>query len=476
VPKDVPEPHDPDLAATWDGVRAQLRTEVPDYTFHIWLDPLELAARRGARLFVRAPEHIRTWVEERYMPLLTTAAGRALGRAAQVEVVAPGWQAPDDDPREMPAGLSAVAPDECSLNPKYTFDQFVIGDGNRLAHAAALAVAEMPGQAYNPLYICGPPGLGKTHLLHAIGNYVRAYGNGLTVRYTTVETFTSEFVTAIRGGGIDKFHDRFRHADVLLVDDVQFLAEKLKTEEEFFHTFNALYESGAQIVCTSDRRPDDIAALEARLRERFSSGLIAELETPSPTVRLQILRTRARLDALHGVPDDTLATIAAHVSSSVRALEGALIRVVAYASLRGETPTPELARTILERLYPRPASAAPTLADIQAATSAALGVTRESLLAQDRRPKVALARQVAMYLARELTDASLPAIGKEFGGRNHTTVMHAHRRIAGSIATDTATAAAVHGVRSRLSDRTSCDTPQVAHRGRSSHEPAPEAN
>ena len=334
----------------------------------------------------------------------------------------------------------------------------------------------MPAQAYNPLYICGPPGLGKTHLLHAIGNYVREYGNGLTVRYTTGETFTTEFVAAIRGGGMDAFHERFRHADVLLVDDVQFLVEKLKTEEEFFHTFNALLESGAQIVLTSDRPPQDIAALEARLRERFAAGLIAELDPPSPTVRLQILKTRARLDALHGVPDETLAAIAAHVSSSVRALEGALIRVVAYASLRGETPTPDLARTILERLYPRPASAAPTLADIQTATSAALDVPRESLLAQDRRPKVAFARQVAMYLARELTDASLPAIGREFGGRNHTTVMHAHRRIADALATDTTTAAAVDGVRSMLSDRPSCDTAQVAHRGRSSDEPAPEAN
>jgi chromosomal replication initiator protein len=480
VPDHVPDPPDPELAATWDGVRTELRAEVTDYTFHAWLDPLELAARHRSRLFVRAPEHIRSWVEERYHDLLTAAAERVVGTDAQVEVVAEDWR--DEQPSGGQGGRAGTRrpgadTDDSTLNPRYRFEQFVIGDGNRLAHAAALAVAELPAQAYNPLFICGPPGLGKTHLLHAIGNYVREFGNGLTVRYATGEQFMTEFIDAIRGkGDMDDFRGRFRDVDVLLVDDVQFLVEKLKTEEEFFHTFNSLLESGAQIVLTSDRPPHDIAALEARLRERFAAGLVAELDPPSPTVRLQILKTRARLDALTGVPDDTLATIAAHVSSSVRALEGALIRVVAYASLQGETPTPDLARTILERLYPRPAAAAPTVEDIQTATADELRVPRESLLAHDRRPNVAFARQVAMYLAREMTDESLPAIGKEFGGRNHTTVMHAHRRIAEQLATDTGTAAAVDGVRSRLSDRPSCDTQQVAHRGRSSDEPAPEAN
>jgi chromosomal replication initiator protein len=267
--------------------------------------------------------------------------------------------------------------------------------------------------------------------------------------------FTTEYVTASRGGGMPAFHDRFRHADVLLIDDVQFLAEKTKTREEFFHTFNSLYEAGSQLVLTSDRPPGELDALESRLRERFACGLIAELEPPSLDVRMAILRTRARLDALHGVPDDTLAEIARHVSSSVRALEGALIRVVAYASLRGDTPTPDLARALLERLYPHPADAStPTLADIQTATAEAMDVSRDALLAQDRRPKVALARHVAMYLARELTDESLPAIGREFGGRNHSTVMHAHRRIQASVASDADTAKVVDGVRGRLGQAT----------------------
>ena len=342
-------PPDSDLESTWDAVRRELRAEVPDFTFHIWLEPLELAARRGTRLFVRAPDHIRTWVDERYRPLLTGAAARVVGSNAQLEIVDCEWRDEEGDLHHAPQVASPPG-DESFLNPKYTFDQFVIGDGNRLAHGAALAVAEQPGQTYNPLFIYGPPGLGKTHLLHAIGNYVCAYGGGLTVRYATVEMFTSEFTAAVRGAAnMDEFRERFRHADVLLIDDVQFLAEKLRTEEEFFHTFNALYETGAQIVLTSDRQPADIEALEARLRERFACGLIAELEPPGLDVRLAILRTRARLDALHGVPDDTLTEIARHVTSSVRALEGALIRVVAYASLRG--------RDAHARSGPRPARA-----------------------------------------------------------------------------------------------------------------------
>jgi chromosomal replication initiator protein len=452
VPEHVPSPPDDDLTRTWHSVRSELRAEVPDMTFHIWLEPLELAARRGTHLFVRAPDHIRTWVEERYLPLLAGAATKVLGSKAQLEIVDADWAAEQDDQHAHDAPPVAGPPGDASfLNPKYTFEQFVIGDGNRLAHGAALAVAEQPGQTYNPLFIQGPPGLGKTHLLHAIGNYVRAYGGGLTVRYATAEMFTTEYVTASRGGGMRDFHDRFRQADVLLIDDVQFLAEKTKTREEFFHTFNSLYEAGSQLVLTSDRPPGELDALESRLRERFACGLIAELEPPSLEVRMAILRTRARLDALHGVPDDTLAEIARHVSSSVRALEGALIRVVAYASLRGDTPTPDLARALLARLYPpTDESGAPTLAAIQTATAEAMDVSRDELLAQDRRPKVAMARQVAMYLARELTDESLPAIGREFGGRNHSTVMHAHRRIKASVASDANTARVVDGVRDRL--------------------------
>jgi chromosomal replication initiator protein len=383
-------------------------------------------------------------VEERFRPLLRTAASRA-GTARGVEVVDADWEAPAISPPAATAQQSSTG-----LNPRYIFDQFVICDGNRLGHAAALAVAEMPSQAYNPLFIHGKPGLGKTHLLHAIGNYVQAYGDGLTVRYATVEEFTAAFVMAMRNKDNSAFRERFRGADVLLVDDIQFLAEKLKTEEEFFHTFNALYESGAQLVIASDRKPRDIGILEARLLERFEHGLVAELEPPDFEARMAILRKRARIDSQE-VADETLAEVARYVNASVRSLEGALIRVVAYASLRGEVPTPALARQVLERLYPRSEDEAVcTLEQVQEAAADLFGVSRAELLARDRTPRVSFARQVAMYVAREVTTETLPAIGRGFGGRNHTTVLHAHRRIAADMARDEDTLEAVDALRVRL--------------------------
>jgi chromosomal replication initiator protein len=435
----------PDLAPLWDAVRAELRTEVTEVTFHIWLEPLAAVARGAGVLYIRAPEHVRTWVEDRFHSLIAGAVMRAAG-IPRVEIVEPDWAPPSDV--AAPAAARGAG-----LNPRYTFDQFVIGDGNRLAHAAALSVAEMPSQAYNPLFVHGRPGLGKTHLLHAIGNYVQAYGGGLNVRYATVEEFTSGFVRAVRTGDTSAFRERFRDVDVLLVDDVQFLAEKLKTEEEFFHTFNALYDAGSQLVVTSDRRPRDIEKLEQRLRERFEHGLIAELEPPDLEVRLAILRKRARLDQLDGVPEETLFEVARHVTASVRTLEGALIRVVAYASLRGASPSPELAREVLERLHPSAGDPRDhTVDQIQAAAAAAFGVTREEMLARDRTPRVSFARQVAMYLSREMTNETLPAIGRRFGGRNHTTVLHAHKRIARDMASDRETLDAVESLRRRLDD------------------------
>jgi chromosomal replication initiator protein len=453
VPDDVPTRIADELRETWDAIRRTLRDEVTDYTFHIWLEPLDLAARQGGTLFVRAPEHIRSWVGERYLPLLRSAAGRATDEQFAVEIVGADWSAPEPSPAGSEPRRSAGGRSGDGLNPKYTFEQFVICDGNRLAHGAALTVAEMPAQAYNPLFIYGKPGLGKTHLLHAIGNYVKSFDKGLSVRYATIEEFTSAFVGAVRGGGdAAAFRGRFRDADVLLIDDVQFLAEKVRTEEEFFHTFNSLYESGRQLVLTSDRPARDIEALETRLRERFESGLVTELEPPDFQARLAILQKRARLDALGDVADETLATIAERVSTSVRALEGALIRVVAFASLRGEVATADLAQRVLERLYPCTApSGDPTIDDIKCATAEAFGVTPEQLLAHDRRPRIALARQVAMYLARELTQETLPAIGRSFGGRNHSTVLHAHKRIAFDIQHDNDTFTAVEKLRSQLS-------------------------
>jgi chromosomal replication initiator protein len=436
----------------WDAVQSELRSEITEVTFHIWLQPLEPAALLGGTLFVRAPEHIRTWVEERFRPLIATAARKAGSALRGVEVVDTDWVAP------ATTGSQATADEQqqvaTGLNPRYTFDQFVICDGNRLGHAAALAVAEMPAQAYNPLFIHGKPGLGKTHLLHAIGNYVQAYGDDLAVRYATVEEFTDAFVKAMRAKDNRAFRERFRGADVLLIDDIQFLAEKMRTEEEFFHTFNSLYESGAQLVIASDRKPRDLGVLEARLQERFEHGLVAELEPPDFEARMAILRKRARIDSLAGVADDTLAEVARYVNASVRSLEGALIRVVAYASLRGESATPGLARQVLERLYPGggPGDTC-TIEAIQEAAADLFDISRAQLLARDRTPHVAYARQIAMYVARELTDETLPTIGRDFGGRNHTTVLHAHRRVAAEMASDPRTFEAVGALRARVGER-----------------------
>ena len=433
-----------ELETIWDAVRRELRRDVTDFSFHIWLDPLEPAGCEAGILYVRAPEHVRSWVRDRYGSVLRGAARRA--GIDDVELVDNSWTAPSAG--ALPAILKPALGN--GLNPKYTFEQFVIGDGNRMAHAAALAVAEMPAQAWNPLFIHGPPGLGKTHLLHAIGNYVRRYGEGLRVRYATVEEFMAEFVQAIRRRSTDGFRERFRDVDVLLLDDVQFLADKVRTKEELFHTFNALYESGRQLVFTSDRGPTDLEAFEDRLKERFECGLVAEVVPPDADVRLAILRKRVLQDGLEDVPDETLEAVARTVGASVRVLEGALIRVVAYASLADKPPTPELAMQVLGRLYRRGPAQACSVRRIQEATAEEFGISPEALLARDRTPTVAFARQVAMYLARELTDQALPALGREFGGRNHTTVLHAWKRVSDLVDKPGEKRETVVGIRRRL--------------------------
>ena len=361
--------------------------------------------------------------------------------------------------RHRPA--AARPPDDefdTGLNPKYRFEQFVIGDANRFAHAAALAVAELPGQAYNPLFIYGPPGVGKTHLLHSIGNYVQVCSGGLSVRYTTVETFTNQFIAAVSGGGMDRFKGRFRRTDVLLIDDVQFLASKAKTEEEFFHTFNALYEAGSQLVLTSDRLPRDLDAVEDRLRERFEAGLVTAISQPDLPTRLTVLRKRVQHDGIELADDEVLRLIADRVPTNVRGLEGALIRVVAFASLTGRPVSATVAAEVLADLYPPGtplvgSAPALTVESIQDLTATAFGLTREELLSHSRRAQLTWPRQVAMYLAREHTAETLPAIAVRFGGRNHTTVLHACRRTAERIASDPEAFDAVRRLTEQLANR-----------------------
>jgi chromosomal replication initiator protein len=325
-----------------------------------------------------------------------------------------------------PGGRREIEP--ARLNPKYTFETFVIGASNRFAHAAAVAVAEAPAKAYNPLFIYGESGLGKTHLLHAIGHYAMGLFHGARVRYVSSEEFTNDFINSIRDGKAEGFRRRYRDVDVLLVDDIQFLENKEQTQEEFFHTFNTLHNANKQIVISSDRPPKQLVTLEDRLRNRFEWGLLTDVQPPELETRIAILRKKAAQERLN-VPNDVMEYIASKIASNIRELEGALIRVTAFASLNRQGVDLSLAEVVLKDLIPDSQGPEITAATIMGATASYFGISLEDLCGSSRSRVLVTARQVAMYLCRELTDLSLPKIGQLFGGRDHTTVMHADRKI-----------------------------------------------
>jgi chromosomal replication initiator protein len=416
----------------WRQIRAEIRRVVGESTYEIWLAPLEVVSLEDGLLLLKAPADTKAWVAKRFGRLLEASAKVVLNRDVRV-VFATGDGS--STPREAsdPGALGATS---TTLNPRYRFDQFIIGDGNRLAHAAALAVAELPGQAYNPLFLYAPPGLGKTHLLQAIGNYVASFGGGATLRYTTVESFTNHFISALGSRSVERFKRCYRDADVLLIDDVQFLASKAKTEEEFFHTFNALYENGRQLVLTCDRLPRQLVTVEERLRERFEAGLVAEIEPPDHSTRVAILRKRAQLDRIELTDDSVLELIADRVTDNVRQLEGALIRVVAFHSLSRRPLDRELTVFVLDAMYPKTSPRRLSIADVQAVVAARYGITVGELISPSRAARIAWPRHVALYLARELTTASLQEIGHAFGGRNHATVLHGCKTVAKRVAND----------------------------------------
>ena len=337
---------------------------------------------------------------------------------------APGATSSSQPAVEAPRGHAL----ETRLNPKYTFETFVIGSSNRFPHAAAVAVAEAPGKAYNPLLVYGDSGLGKTHLLHAIGHYVRSLYTGARVRYVSSEEFTNEFINAIRDDRQDRFKRRYRDVDVLLIDDIQFLEGKTQTQEEFFHTFNTLHNANKQIVLTSDRAPKRLEALEDRLRNRFEWGLITDVQPPDLETRIAILRKKAAMDRLTA-PPDVLEFIASKIQTNIRELEGALIRVTAFANLNRQEVDRTLAEIVLKDLIPEGGEPEITAATIIAQTAAYFGVSIEDLTGPSRGRHLVQGRQIAMYLCRELTELSLPKIGAQFGNRDHTTVMYAERKI-----------------------------------------------
>nr|WP_235547746.1 MULTISPECIES: chromosomal replication initiator protein DnaA [unclassified Nocardioides] len=341
--------------------------------------------------------------------------------------VAPTASAPPPTPEPVDVGPRPTSL-ETRLNPKYTFETFVIGSSNRFPHAAAVAVAEAPGKAYNPLLVYGDSGLGKTHLLHAIGHYVRSLYTSARVRYVSSEEFTNEFINAIRDDRQDRFKRRYRDVDVLLIDDIQFLEGKTQTQEEFFHTFNTLHNANKQIVLTSDRAPKRLEALEDRLRNRFEWGLITDVQPPDLETRIAILRKKAAMDRLTA-PPDVLEFIASKIQTNIRELEGALIRVTAFANLNRQEVDMTLAEIVLKDLIPEGGEPEITAALIIAQTAAYFGLSIEELTGPSRGRHLVMARQIAMYLCRELTDLSLPKIGAQFGNRDHTTVMYADRKI-----------------------------------------------
>ena len=435
-----------DLNTLWALVVEAMAAESPQHRAFLALTkPLGLLqGEGGATLLLNTPnqfakDFLELRVKSALNEILTNQLGQKINIAVTVdenlEVAEPldevlDESIPDVQPKSGTGrDLGSKLPQEQSqLNPRYVFETFVIGASNRFAHAAAVAVAEAPAKAYNPLFIYGESGLGKTHLLHAIGAYAKELYGSVRVRYVSSEEFTNDFINSIRDDKASVFQRRYRDLDVLLVDDIQFLENKERTQEEFFHTFNTLYNANKQIVISSDRPPKQLTTLEDRLRSRFEWGLITDIQPPELETRIAILRKKAAQDKLNA-PDDVLEYIASKISSNIRELEGALIRVTAFASLNRQPVDMGLAEIVLKDLIPDQAGPEITSSTIMAQTASYFSLTLEDLCGTSRSRVLVNARQIAMYLCRELTELSLPKIGQTFGGRDHTTVMHADRKI-----------------------------------------------
>jgi chromosomal replication initiator protein len=423
----------------WTSCASSLRRQVPETVWRTLFDGAEALEGDDGALVLAVPSAIaKERIEGRYMPLVRNALAEHIGAEIPVRLDVrastplhreePAFSLDPRPAEPKPAPEQPLRPHDTPLNPRYTFDAFVIGASNRFAHAAARSVAETPAQSYNPLFIHGNAGLGKTHLLHAIGNYVTENFPSRHVRYVSTETFMNEFVDAIRTNTTSAFKRRYRECDVLLVDDVQFMEGKNSLQEEFFYTFNHLHQASKQIVITSDRPPKSIATLEERLRSRFLSGLITDVQPPELETRLAILRKKAELDKTR-VPDEILEFIATNVKDNTRELEGALTRITAFTSLNEEKVSLELAKAVLSDLISAGGPHRITPQVILEATASSFGFTVEDLCGTSRRRPLVTARQVGMYVFRELTDFSYPAIAREFGGRDHTTVIHAVEKI-----------------------------------------------
>ena len=413
--------------AVWQHVLEHIRRNITEVEYHTWFERIRpLGIREGVLELAVPTSFALDWIKRHYAPLIQEALGLLGAQVPRFELlVVPGAAQP------VQVDIFQATPQadqgKPKLNPKYTFENFVVGPNNNLAHAAAVAVAESPGKAYNPLFIYGGVGLGKTHLMHAVGHSVAKRFPNLKIEYVSTETFTNELINAIREDRMAEFRERYRSVDLLLVDDIQFIAGKERTQEEFFHTFNALFEAHKQIILSSDRPPKDILTLEARLRSRFEWGLITDIQPPDLETRIAILKMNAEQRGLR-IGEDVLEYIARQVTSNIRELEGALMRVVAYASLNGVELTRQVAAKALSDIFaPREVEVDPQ--EIVRVVAEHFGLRPEDLVGGGRRKEVVLPRQMAMFLVRELTRASLPEIGQLFGGRDHTTVLYAIQKV-----------------------------------------------
>nr|MDQ3957701.1 chromosomal replication initiator protein DnaA [Actinomycetota bacterium] len=446
-------------AAIWERATQDLRLALSESNFSAWFGRTQPVGLDGNTLVLGVPNHFtKDWIEGRFLEPLILAVTAAAGRPLEVAILADASAAPEEAPvvpaplvegtdasfpgptEPAPAsfpGPAEPAPEDLTFHPNYTFESFVIGSSNRFAHAAALAVAEAPAQAYNPLFIYGGAGLGKTHLLHAIGRYAQQWHPRSVVRYVSTEQFMNDFILGLQRRNIPSFHRRYRMADLLLIDDIQFLEGKERTQEEFFHTFNALHPK-SQIVITSDRPPKKISTLEERLRTRFEWGLITDIQPPDLETRLAILRKKAETERL-AVDDDVLSFIASRIQTNIRELEGALIRVAAYASLTRSDLSLDLALQVLQTLLPDTRETRVTSDLVVSVAAEYYDVTADEICSSSRSRPLVNARQMAMYLCRELTDLSLPKIGERFGGRDHSTVLYA-----------------MHKIRQQMKERQSC--------------------
>ncbi|MFD2627335.1 chromosomal replication initiator protein DnaA [Oceanobacillus kapialis] len=425
----------------WVATLEKIEEKISKPSFDTWLKNTNAEFLEGNTLVISAPnEFARDWLENQYTALISDILLEITGSRLATKFIIPDSAPPVEDtelaPKPNVGNDGGLESPKSMLNAKYTFDSFVIGAGNRFAHAASLAVAEAPAKAYNPLFIYGGVGLGKTHLMHAIGHYVRDHDPDAKVVYLSSEKFTNEFINAIMDNKTVNFRNKYRNVDVLLIDDIQFIAGKESTQEEFFHTFNTLHEESKQIIISSDRPPKEIPTLEDRLRSRFEWGLITDITPPDLETRIAILTKKAKAEGLD-IPNEVMLYIANQIDTNIRELEGALIRVVAYSSLVNKDIDASLAADALKDIIPSSKPKIISIQRIQEAVGEKYNIRLEDFLAKKRTKSIAFPRQIAMYLSREMTDSSLPKIGEEFGGRDHTTVIHAHEKIARLMENDT---------------------------------------